>query len=368
MTENISYEVYCSTRRFGSLDGLRALSIIAVLWHHSNGPEAFEILKRGQMGVYLFFAVSGFLITTLLLRERSEQGYISIKNFFIRRSLRIFPLYYAVILLYVVAVMALEGDSAAGKEFFSNLPYFLTYTTNWFVDYREGVRTIFYFSWSLATEEQFYLVFPWLLALTGVRFTSVALVFVFVGVYLTHSNGLYGAIPGGSFLEAVIWNIAPCITLGALAAIALHSRRGFDIAKPIFGHKLGFPVVLCIVLLLMCIPRGGVLQEYLVYSSLVALVISAVIREDHGLSSAMRKPWVVRIGVISYGIYLLHMLCFNATDLLWRLTDLPQWVGRMTLGVMLTVVAAEISYRTFESWFLRKKEQFGRESAPTAAP
>src|SRR5688572_19697502 len=93
---------------------------------------ASGILARGQTGVYLFFAISGFLITSLLIRERRTTGTISMRGFYLRRTLRILPLYYAVLLTYVIAVPILE-HGPDGAEFFANLPYFLTYTSNWFV-------------------------------------------------------------------------------------------------------------------------------------------------------------------------------------------------------------------------------------------
>ena len=153
------YKTFKGTIFFSSLDGLRCLSILAVIWHHTGRyVEAINLTRAGALGVDLFFAISGFLITTLLLRERERWGSISIRAFYIRRALRIFPLYYTVIILYVISVYALERNTPVGRQFFDNLPYFLTYTANWFVGL-DG-RVIFYFAWSLSTEEQFYLVWP----------------------------------------------------------------------------------------------------------------------------------------------------------------------------------------------------------------
>ena len=88
------------------------------------------------MGVELFFVISGFLITTLLLRERTANGRVSLKNFYARRTLRIFPLYCAALALYVIMVYVHERHSEAGQQFFHNLRYFATYTSNMFVDLR----------------------------------------------------------------------------------------------------------------------------------------------------------------------------------------------------------------------------------------
>uniref|UniRef100_UPI0025BF7B9B acyltransferase family protein n=1 Tax=Hydrogenophaga sp. TaxID=1904254 RepID=UPI0025BF7B9B len=140
------HERFLALRRFDSLDGLRALAVIAVVWQHTAG-KAFSgtpLATIGGEGVTLFFAISGFLITTLLLRERDRRGTIDLRAFYVRRTLRIFPIYYLTLLTYVVLVWTFERDSEAGQEFFSNLPYFFTYTSNWFVELKE--RTIFYFA------------------------------------------------------------------------------------------------------------------------------------------------------------------------------------------------------------------------------
>ena len=111
-----SYETYRATGFFSSLDGLRCLSILAVIWVHTGiRLEGLRLTYQGHLGVDLFFAISGFLITTLLLREREERGRISLRAFYIRRSLRIFPLYYTVVLLYVIVVWALEPRTPAGQ-------------------------------------------------------------------------------------------------------------------------------------------------------------------------------------------------------------------------------------------------------------
>ena len=101
---------FVETRHFPALDGLRGLSILAVIWHHAVDPAGIW----GYFGVSLFFAISGFLITTLLLRERAATGRISLRNFYMRRTLRIFPLYYAVVALYVVVVLV-RGSVVLGR-------------------------------------------------------------------------------------------------------------------------------------------------------------------------------------------------------------------------------------------------------------
>jgi peptidoglycan/LPS O-acetylase OafA/YrhL len=137
-----THRIFLSRGYFPLLDGLRCLSIVAVVWFHAAGGTFTGILSRGNQGVSLFFVISGFLITTILLREQSTTGDISLQRFYLRRTFRIFPLYYAMLALYVVLVIVAEKQPAVAAQFWHNLPFFLTYTSNWFVPFDSG-RIIF---------------------------------------------------------------------------------------------------------------------------------------------------------------------------------------------------------------------------------
>ena len=148
------HRAYLDTSRFPSLDGLRCLAILPVIWHHSTPRPLPGFAGKGPLGVHLFFAVSGFLITTLLVREHRRTGTLSLSRFYVRRSLRIFPLYYSVLALYAARAWLLLSPSPMRAHFLHNLPFFATYTANVLVDFDVPHPVIFGFSWSLATEEQ----------------------------------------------------------------------------------------------------------------------------------------------------------------------------------------------------------------------
>jgi peptidoglycan/LPS O-acetylase OafA/YrhL len=157
-----SYEKFRSVRFLGSLDGLRALSIVAVIWLHSwwETPyypqvEAMPVLRQGFDGVQVFFGVSGFLITTLRLREMDRYGRISLRDFSLRRALRIWPLYYAVPALYVVNALAVERGTVRAASFPHYLPSFATFTYTWFIS-ANWPGGMFNLAWTRSTEEQFY--------------------------------------------------------------------------------------------------------------------------------------------------------------------------------------------------------------------
>ena len=339
------YDAYRGTRFFASLDGLRCLSVLAVIWHHcgwESQPWAahWSILHMGYRGVDLFFVISGFLITTLLLREREATGGISLRDFYIRRTLRIFPLYYTVILLYVLTVFLFERHTAAGQAFFGNLPFFLTYTSNWFIQL-EG-RVIFYFAWSLATEEQFYLVWPTLEKVFG----ALTIPFLVAGILLIRQ--VVEAAAPESLWRTIILSIHPGILGGVLLAHLLHERRGYVLAQKVLSLKWFGPAALLAVVIALSLG-----QRWLIWASMVALVGAAVAREDNALSF-LRWRAIAYMGTISYGMYLLHMLCHNVVkralpglELLW----LPATIA-------LTVLVAGLSFRYYESYFLRLKKRF----------
>lgn len=353
----VSHAEFLACRRFESLDGLRALSILAVIWHHT-AATAFGgglLAHMGTEGVTLFFAISGFLITTLLLRERHRTGLIDLRAFYVRRALRIFPLYYVVLMVYLVLVVVLERNSAVGGQFFRNLPYFLTYTSNWFVPL-DG-RVIFYFAWSLAAEEQFYLVWPALMnrLKTGARALVViaAVTAVLIGI---ESLPVSDPFPGPD-VRWFVTKVPLAIMLGVMAGLALDSPRGFSFLRPCVGSRSAS------VLWMLAVAAFGFLgaPRFVLHSAMVGLVISCVVNPRHCVAFALNWPPLAYVGKISYGMYLVHMLCKNlSVRILTKLSPEPGWSLIFLTTTVLAVVAAGLSFRFFESSFLSRKVAFER--------
>lgn len=347
------FEAFQSTRRFNSLDGLRCLSIVAVIWHHGPGLSLDGVGGRGYMGVPLFFAISGFLITTLLLREKSRHGRVAMRKFYIRRSLRIFPLYYAVLAVYVVMMGFAAPSAAQSAHFYGNLPYFLTYTSNWFV----GKQGTFSFVWSLAAEEQFYASWPWVVR----RFTRTraALLMSAILVLLVVWHQLFSLSQNASFPLVVLHNVPMAICWGCLAACVLDSRRGFQFAYPIFGRRWMPIAILALVLVMLQIVDRG--NSSVVNFLLAALVVSCVIREDHLMAPLLQLRGVVHLGAVSYGMYLLHGLVYVAQGRAER-AGLIHWDAHGLFGFLIALVVvsmiATLSFRFFEGPFLQLKRRF----------
>jgi peptidoglycan/LPS O-acetylase OafA/YrhL len=372
-----AHQDFRNTRFFGGLDGLRALSIVAVILYHTAQVH-HGVVGRLYLGVSLFFAISGFLITTLLLRERESTGEISLAGFYARRALRIFPLYYAVLGLYTVLVALTERDLLVRAEFFGNLPAFLTYTSNWFVPLRPDGRVIFYFAWSLATEEQFYMLWPsamrfmrhWGAVLFMVGMLGVALVVPWAGEarYLD-SNLLW---------VKILASFSVPICLGCLAAHVAHSPRGFGWLYRVLGQGWSAPVVAVLLVGVVCWEEG---PHWVSAVVLTAMVVSICIRPRTVLSPALEHRWVRYVGTVSYGMYLLHMLALNVVKRAvprpvvgWLEANVGEWavVGLFfVLGTALSVGLAGVSFRYFESRFLKLKDRFdwrGKKAHPVAVP
>lgn len=341
-----TYDGFQQTRYFSALDGLRALSVIAVIWQHTSGNPGPAFFSKGGFGVQCFFAISGFLITTLLLRERRRSGRISLKGFYIRRTLRIMPIYYLVLGAYVLLVVTLRRGTAEGEQFFDNLPAFLTYTSNWFVDLHAGNSVTFYFAWSLATEEQFYIFWPLLLIVSlliarvlgrgGILVPIVALTIIIAVNQLALAAGSEG------FATTVISSLALPILLSSALAVALDNQTVFNASAPVLSASWFAPAMLVGMLASLVWETPAQVTEVM----LVLLVVALSVTEKTILHPALRWRPLVHIGIVSYGVYLMHMLCANVVRLV---LDEEFGVALFACTTVLVIVVASVSYRIVES-------------------
>jgi peptidoglycan/LPS O-acetylase OafA/YrhL len=362
-----SYEEFRCRRAFGSLDGIRCFSIVAVVWHHTvAGVSWLPATKRGFLGVDMFFVLSGFLIVTLLLRERDRSGGISLMGFYARRALRIFPLYYGLIVA-LTAVFFFGRGSRTAEQFFRELPYYGTYTANWVE--LHGLLAV---SWSLAAEEQFYLVWPPVERFAASAATTVLVAIVLVNQLINFRllDGELLAVAGlrAAELPMLQATFTP-ICLGVFLAHVLHSERGFGVASRALSSRWGAPLALVAIVALCNAPRDDISGplRLLVQIAMTSLLCACVIREDHWLQRTLTFAPVARIGVISYGLYLLHPIVRHAAGFVVSRTlpDLP--LGLFLSCLFGTALVADLSYRFYEAPFLRMKEG-SRWAARPASP
>lgn len=333
---------------FPALDGLRALAILAVLWHHALPRAESGWLGRGHIGVRLFFALSGFLITTRLLAEQRATGQVALGRFWMRRALRIFPLYYAVLALFAL-YLGLRPSDAGSRHFFDNVLFHASYTSNWFVDYEVPHPVWFAFGWSLATEEQFY---GWWPLLMGAVRRGTALL-VLLAVLALQQLAVYGAF--GPWLPAtpvrICASLAPALSLGALLGLALEARAGFERLWALFG-KSAAVAASGVVLGLGWLVGSGAGAPLWLDLAFVALVASTVLAPASWLARTFSARPLREVGRVSYGIYLFHV------PLLGLLRRLSPWLAEhpgalFVLALGASLGAAELSYRCLESPLLQ---------------
>lgn len=350
-------EVSLPGARIPSLDGLRALSIAMVLFSHGAGtiPGAsgsvvvdwLSYLLAGSRGVSIFFVISGFLITSLLVHEQLDTGSISIKHFYARRAFRIFPAFY-VYWLVIAIIVFLGHTQVTLRELIASGCYFWNYnpktTETWFLGH----------TWSLSLEEQFYLLWPLVLKLAGIRWARTIAVWVVllspvlrvatyflwpssraqIGMMLqTRADGLMV----GAWL-ALVWFSAQdrekiariaSSTLVPLAVLA------FFVADSFLGRFRG----------VYLLPVGYTLLNL----SIGLLLAHVVLRPETWLGRFLNHRVIAHIGVMSYSLYLWQQLFLTH-----RNTTL---LGLFPWNMLCVFLAAELSYRFVEKPFLRWRQR-----------
>lgn len=342
------------------LDPLRAVAILLVLLHHSPTIPGLDTLQEnGRRGVSLFFVISGFLITTLFLREEDRTGTISLKFFYLRRAARIFPLYFLVLafeffLVFVAGVYSDENRSIFQDKQFSYLFFF----SNWRTDAGQGP---FFIAWSLAVEEQFYLFFS--LAYGVLRRTAVLLV---LGLLLL--KALIFALFGPELFQFWTWRVlfsySEPILLGVLLSFALHFGwiSGWiltQLARPCFFFF--FALAALGLLFTVSFEHGSEWKTQILYLLLVVLVLTALLHSPrHDVASRSLSA----LGKMSYGIYLLHMFVLSGL----KRMDLPAPIIFASTAALSFVIAL-LSYRFFEHPIIQwaKSRQQKEPLRPSAA-
>jgi peptidoglycan/LPS O-acetylase OafA/YrhL len=288
------------------------------------------------------------LIVTLLLRERRRTGTVSLRRFYLRRFLRIFPPYYLTLILVAVAAFAGRGNTAAGMR--HDLPFAIFYVSN-----LVPMSSLLAITWSLSTEEQFYLVVPAL-----EKYARRALPALLPIAYVLVSLPPFGLFPGLNLPAFFRQTTFGPILLGVMLAHVLDDRIGFALLWRVLGHRVA-PLVAAALLLAVCAyPREDVSgwPRLAIHASMTVLIGASVIREDHVLRPVLRLWPLRRIGVVSYGMYLFHMIVRHLVE---KATQRLGWSseGLFFLAlVLLTWAVAEASFRFYESRFLALKSRF----------
>lgn len=316
---------FWSETYFPALDGLRALSILLVFFVHIhvNRPEI-----RGWIGVHIFFVLSGFLITTLLLREREHYGRISFRGFYVRRFFRIVPIYFLVLSAYVPAVLLMH-DTVRWAEFKLALPYLITFMQ----EFRPAASgMVFGQAWSLGYEEKFYLLWPLLMASLFPFKRNLTIIALAIGAawlllpYGAHIN--YGSLYLGSLMA---------VLLAKSTTVHLYQRLSR------IPTSLAFLLVVAVYALFWYHPRF-----VLLFSASTALLIGTLVLRGSWLRMLLEHPWIVVVGKRSYAMYLIHVLVIHTVERTLTLLHACVWYTVVPVAYLVSFAGATVLFYLVE--------------------
>jgi peptidoglycan/LPS O-acetylase OafA/YrhL len=386
-----------SARRIPQLDGIRGTAILLVIiWHFvivpvTQGPYqgvfARMVAHAGLLtwsGVDLFFILSGFLIGGILIDAKDSPNYFS--TFYVRRVFRILPIYLLVVIAYLLLWSAAAGQRILLQETLGRpMPWYVyfTFTQNFWLAHHSWDAVYLTLSWSLAVEEQFYLLLPAIIRVLPKRFllpVAVALAFGSAGarslMYLQYGPSW------GTAAYTLIVSRADALMLGVICAVLLRdSRCKKFLTENIWILKASFAIFGLGVAVLTYKGWGmgtmpmctlGFTCLALFYASLLMV---ALISPEGVLSRGFRATWLMWLGTIAYALYLFHEIILDATFRLLRHHTPIMAGGLDALSALLALVVAlclaRLSWIYFESKLVRIGHRFAYGSGaatPSLAP
>jgi len=359
------------SRRFyqPELDGLRFYAFLGVYLCHSlpYEPTLYRslhlplpwlwgaIVKAGAAGVDLFFALSAFLITSLLLKERQETGGISLRHFYLRRILRIWPLYFLVIALGIVLSHTMSNQS---------LPWYyvagyLLFVGNWVHAVFGRPESIVFPLWTVSIEEQFYLIWPVMVKMLERRGMIISGILLFLLATVCRIGFVLGGISGGYIYYG---STARCDSIALGILLALFADRLPRLTSGVRFLLVTGGIIGWIVASEWLTDQPGPISMREVPGRLIIALAAGSILYGclYSHSKLLTGSWVVHLGKVSYGLYLLHLAgILIAKGILHPASGVAQLAAK-ALGFVVTIVLAFASYRWVESPFLRLKDRFAR--------
>lgn len=342
-----------------ALDGLRGIAVIAVFGIHMG------ILRGGRIGVDIFFALSGYLITSILLSEYERTGAVNLRNFYLRRAIRLLPA--LLVFLFVVAVWAQFADLfviPAGRALSSALLYFANLQITWLLPTNEHLGPLTH-TWSLSIEEQFYLAWPLLLV---------------IGLKRSIDRGTLFLLTCGAALSIIAWRLW-LFWHGALAdrlyfggdthSDGLMIGCAFALMPESIKSRLQnavtplWPMVVLVLVWLIVTPFTRTLKSWLGISMAAACTATLIwsIPASKTLRTFLSQPVLVWIGLRSYSLYLWHFAVVWGE--FFDGLGLPSWVVAV-IETSVAVGLAEASYRWIERPALALKGSWVKSGNPVA--
>ena len=336
-----------------SLDGLRAISIVLVLVGHLNGTRNFGVFpikewlgNIAHLGVVVFFVISGFLITSLLTKEHSRRGSVSLKLFYARRALRIFPASFA--LIGVVAALSAAGVIVLHRY---DLIHALTYTINFSPERSWWLGHL----WSLSVEEQFYMLWPFAFAALGPRKALwVAVLAIALGPVARASSWYF--LRGSPWRDTPLFPVVmDSIAVGCLLALLRDWLEQQAWYKRVFEPRWSLLLLVALFLVnrLMDYTVVSVVGSCFTNIALAILIHRSVYLSGDAMGRILNWKPLVFLGTLSYSLYLWQQLFLNRTS--------TAWVNAFPQNLILAILVALASYVLLERPLMRFRERLRSE-------
>lgn len=347
---------------FPGLNAIRFYAAMSVLIAHTSDnareihtsseiAHSLNLLAMdAQSAVSLFFVLSGFLITFLMLQEQSSKGRLDINRFYIRRALRIWPLYYLTVLIGLVLLSGLVLPSATNSlPPWSSILLVLLFLPNFVT----GLGPLGHL-WSIGLEEQFYLSWPWAVRQTT-TFVRIAIGVIVVKVIIAPAVALINV---DSVTNLYVGLRFECMAIGALGAYIYHRQHKLLI---VVYHRATRVLVLAIVMLVVLVDLP--LSELsILLTSITFIVLLLNVATGPAIGRKFENPIIDSLGMLSYGIYMYHYPILYVVLTILNLIDIRDGPTHTTIlytsTVGLTLITATISYLLFEQRFLAIKSKF----------
>jgi peptidoglycan/LPS O-acetylase OafA/YrhL len=354
---------------FPNLNGVRFIAAMLVVIDHIESMKLCFLLPNrtkipffyalGKLGVVLFFVLSGFLITYLLLTEQQGTRTISIKQFYTRRILRIWPLYFLIVIfalwvaphLSILQIPYFESCLGRGNDTIIAVLMFGLCSNGvlaWYGSVPFAVQ-----AWSIGTEEQFYLIWPWLVKKCRNKLVAfIAVIAAYNGIkYLLMALQPHWPV-AQKILDFWYYFNIDCMAIGAIAAYLLFAKKEL-LLKWIFHPVMQWGIY-AIVLTLIGFGIKFPYFHFEIFSLLFAIILLNLAANPKSVVR-LQYPWLDYLGKISYGIYMYH---FIAITLVLHGLTAKGWANDWLIypgSIGATILLSALSYHGFEIWFLRMK-------------
>lgn len=356
---------------FGNLDSIRFIAATMVFLGHGISDSynrlpdntlknLLNLISSGATGVSIFFVLSGFLITYLLISEYELNAKIKLKNFYIRRILRIWPLYFAVT---AISFMIYSSTTVIGIS--DRILYSLFFLANYVKCYYTGVMMPEAVTWSVSVEEQFYLFWPLIFVFLPYRFWLSMIILTIAGSVMFRIIYYHDAV----ILYFHSFSVLLDLGIGGLFAYLVkeHGKvRAFFERTGTKSHLIFFLISFCLLywnVKIFDFKYGHAIGRLFISASIAFIITAQAITKSDSVLNLRNFTFANRWGKYTYGMYLIHPIALTITGFLAAAVHLSKEnivnaVIIAIIGFILTLLISRLSYTYFESRFLRLKDKF----------